>query len=80
MILFEEILPKKDIKKLLYDKRSGINVKGKFTSTAPENVIQLMNSWCKRVDNLIELDKDANGEHTDRSDNLIRWRGFTYHA
>ncbi|MCB9352744.1 MAG: DUF87 domain-containing protein, partial [Lewinellaceae bacterium] len=51
---------------------------GHVVGYIPELVVRFMETWCFRLDLVMEHDKKVNGGHTEVSDELLRYRGFTY--
>lgn len=58
--------------------KEGVSI-GSFSSYNFEAVKRLMEVWCKRIDKIIEIDKEVNnGKPSRKSRFANHWRGFTY--
>lgn len=85
MTFWENLIPLSDMDRILdevYEEKEGLLL-GKLVSYDSDAVLPLMRLWCQRVDNVIKMDKEANGKPTQYSNIAILWRAFTfeeYHA
>lgn len=71
-----QILGKEEI--LLTQDNEGIEL-GEIVDVDIDLYKRFFNLWCHRVDNLIQIDKEVyGGVNSWRSDDLIKYRGFTY--
>lgn len=77
---FENIIKPKELERLFSLHGIGENniSIGELVSYDTEIVKKVMLLWCKRVDNIVEMDKEVFNQPSRHARYLLYWRGFTF--
>ncbi len=51
---------------------------GELVEVEPEVFMRFMDVWCQRLDKIVALDMELNGQKTFITEEVMKWRGFTY--
>ena len=77
---FEKIFRQNDFEAITGEQETGGISLGRITNREAGYLISCFNIWVKRIDTLIQMDKDRNnGEPTQVSHRMNKYRGFTFH-